>query len=293
MNARTVPVCGLLAVSLFVTPAFILGQSKRSKSDENIDAIGHRNIAQGPNNYSLESEKQVGENLAKEVAKVSKFVSDPEIMGYLRTVDQNVEQNSDKHIPITLHLIDSDTISAYTLAGGQQFFTRGLLLRIGSEGELASMLARGIAVTALRSDTILATKLGLMQISSVPIDSAIATAMPNNGLPIAAALETLKMRRDAVFDADYFGVQYLYKSGYDPQCFTEFIQRMEHAAKPVSNRFSGYPTLTERLRALQHEIADILPKRDEAILTTREFQQFKERLRNTKSEGVVSRNRGV
>lgn len=225
MNPRAVPICGLLAVSLFVTPTFIFGQSKRSKSDKNIDSIGHRNITQGPNNYSLEKEKQAGENLANEAAKFSKFVSDPEIMGYLGMVDQNVEQNSDKHMPITLHLIDSDKISAYTLAGGQQFFTRGLLLRMDNEGELASMLARGIAVTALRSDTMLATKLGLMQILSVPNDSAIPMAMPNNGLPMAAALEALKMRRDAVLDADYFGIQYLYKSGYDPQCFSEFIQR--------------------------------------------------------------------
>lgn len=142
MNVRVFAIFGPLVMSLLVSP-LILAQSKRSKSDKNIDAIGQRNIARGPNDYSLKREEQLGERLAQEIGKQYKFVADSEIMAYLERVDQNLERNSDKHIPMKLHLIDSDKISAYTLPGGQQFVTHGLLLRIGSEGELASLLGRG------------------------------------------------------------------------------------------------------------------------------------------------------
>lgn len=286
---RTGAICALVVVALFLTPSITRGQGKRSKSDKSINAIGHRNIARGPDMYSLEREKQLGETLAEQAAKSSKFVTDPDIMNYVKEVDQRVERNSDKHLPMTLHLIDNDTIGSYTLPAGQLFVTRGLLLRMENEGELASMLARGIATTALRSDTRIATQLNMLEIASIPIASTVPTASPSDGIPVAVALEGLKPRRDAEFDADYFGIQYLYESGYDPKCFTEFVQQIGGTVKPVPLEFSAYPPLSERLEALQKEIAEILPNRDNNVVTTPEFQQFKNRLRAIKSGDVVSK----
>jgi predicted Zn-dependent protease len=80
--------------------------------------------------------------------------------------------------------------------------SRGLLLGIESEGELASALAKGIAHTALRSDTKIATKVQMMQLSTVPIASSGKGSAPNIGVPLVE----LKARREAELDADYFGV---------------------------------------------------------------------------------------
>ena len=219
MNTRIHSVWGLVAVSIFVMPTFVLGQSKRSKSDKDINAIGHRNISQEPNFYSAKKEKELGEKLAQEVEKSSKFVTDPEITGYVERVAQNVERNSDKHMPITLHLINSEAVDAYTLPGGHQYATRGLLLRMDGEGELASMLARGIAITALRTNTTIATKGEMIKLSTIPLGPPTPVGSPT----VAILLVELKARRDAVFDADFFGMQYLYKSGYDPNCFVAFV----------------------------------------------------------------------
>jgi predicted Zn-dependent protease len=269
-------------------PTFVLGQSRRSKSDKDINAIGHRNISQEPNFYSAKKEKELGEKLAQEVEKSSEFVTDPEITAYVERVAQNVERNSDKHMPITLHLIDSEAVDAYTLPGGHQYITRGLLLHLEGEGELASMLARGIANTALRSNTEIATKGELIQLSTVPLGSPAPVGSPNVAIPLAE----LKARRDAVFDADFFGMQYLYKSGYDPKCFIDFVQRIGVTLKPAPEAFSVYPPLPKRLEALQKEIAAILPKRDGATVSTPEFQRFKNRLQVIKPEGAASKNPG-
>jgi predicted Zn-dependent protease len=255
-------------------PALVFGQTKRSKSDADISAIGQRNIARGPNLYSPEKERELGASLAPQVDSSSRFVQDLAITAYVKRVAFKVEQNSDKHIPSTIHLIDSDEVKSFTLPGGHQYISRGLLLRLENEGELASVLAHGTAHMALRSGTSIVTK------------GDLARTYPKGVIPSAIDVMDLKYLRDAEYDADYFGVQYLYKSGYDPQCYLGFVQLERDTKASVPETFSPYPSVSLRLKALQKEIAKILPKRDGDIVSTPEFQEFKDRLQGRKPEGA-------
>jgi predicted Zn-dependent protease len=270
----------------FASPA---PQNKRSKSDADINAIGHRRIVHDANFYSPEREKELGKALSQEVERSSKLLNDPIVTDYIGRVGQSVANNSDAHIPVTVRVIDSDVVNAFTLPGGYQYINRGLLLQLHGEAELAGLLARGIAHTALRSATRAATKGELMQLATVPL---ILTPV---GWSSTIPLTELKMRRQDELDADYFGVQYLYKAGYDPRCFTDFIERIwgtsSATAKNVPKVLSTFPPLDERLAALQNEISNILPSRDGAIVSTAEFDAFKERLPAQKSEGPVRKLR--
>jgi predicted Zn-dependent protease len=296
--AFTVWSCGTCAV------ASPLPQSKRrSKSDADINAIGHRRIVHDANFYSSEKEKELGKQLAQEVERSSKLLDDPTVMEYIERVAQNVANNSDARMPITVRVIDSETLNAFTLPGGYQYVNRGLLLRLEGEGELASVLARGIAHTALRSATRQATKGQLTQLSTIPLILMGPPGSSSSGLPLAIPLAELKMRRDEELDADYFGMQYLYKAGYDPKCFTSFVQRIwgpgAAATEKVPKVMSTYPPLDERLAALRSETSEILPPRDRAIVSTPEFDAFKERLRaqesglELKQPSLRTRNRAI
>ena len=84
-----------------------------------------------------------------------------------------------------------------------------------NECELAAVIARGIAHTSLRSATGLATRASLMKTMTVPVifggpDGPIASSTSDRDL--SAPLTSLKFSRDDESAADYFGVQYLYKS---------------------------------------------------------------------------------
>jgi predicted Zn-dependent protease len=286
MRICVVGLVSLSTICLFSGLAF--GQTKRSKSDADIGAIGHRNIAQGPNFYTPDKEKELGNRLALETEKSYRFIADPSITAFVEQVAQNVQRNSDKHIPITIKLIDTEEVKAFTLPGGHQYITRGLLVVIESEGELASALARGIAHTALRSGTKIATRVQMTQLSTIPVTTSGKGSAPNIGIPLVE----LKGRREAELDADYFGVQYLFKSGYDTQCFLDFVARIGDANKTVSETFSEYPPLAQRLQYLQTEIAKILPRRDRAVISTKEFQEFKNHLQAVKPESAVTQNPG-
>lgn len=292
MKAQPLTALAILAITVGSYGSSALASSrphikKRSKSDADISAIGHRRIAQGMNNYSLARENQIGKALSEKVEQSSKLLTDPAVTDYIDRVAQTVAKNSDARMPITVRVIDSDSVEAFTLPGGYQYVSRGLLLRLTGEGELASVLARGIAHTALRSTTTLATRVEIMQVSNTPIIMSGPGSSVTSGAPMGVALASLDMHRDDELDADYFGIQYLYKTGYDPQCFMSFVQRIWGSgatATKVPTTFSAYPPLDERLAALRTEISKILPPRDGATVSTPEFDAFKDRLRTLKAE---------
>jgi predicted Zn-dependent protease len=272
----------LFAVCLIATPA--LGSSspkKRSKSDRDIGAIGHRKIANvDPTRYSPEREKQIGAQWSASFERSTPLLSGPTIAAYVERLAHTVVQNSDaQQIPITVRIIDSEEVYAFTFPAGYQYITRGLLLRIGSEGELASVLARGIAHTALRSAIRESTKEAVARIATTPL---IFGPSDKNTPPSSSTVRwLLKTKWEDELDADYFGLQYLYKSGYDPECFLNFVQTAwpaDPSGKPAATSLSQFPPLSERLKALQEEISDVLPKRDGAVTNTPGFADFREHL---------------
>jgi beta-barrel assembly-enhancing protease len=83
-------------------------------------------------------------------------------------------------------------------------------------------------------------------------------------------------------EADYLGLQYMYKSGYDPNAFINFFEKVqaEEKKKPgaLAKAFSTHPQTPDRIEKSQQEIAQILPARAEYVVTTSEFDDVKERL---------------
>ena len=263
-------------------------QSKWSGSDANINAIEHRRIALDPNFYSPEREKELGKSLSQEFERTSKVLNDPVITEYIARVAQNVAKNSDARKLITVRVVDSDAVNAVTLPAGYQYVTRGLLLRLENEAELASVLARGVAHTALRSATWIATKADIMQLATSVARPSTRSDSTTSALALMVPLAMPKMQREAELGADYFGVQYMCKAGYDPKYFTDFVQRLwgptSMSGVSLSEDLSTFPPLEERLAALKKEISEILPPRANPIVSTPEFGAFKERLRPQKPE---------
>ena len=295
MSSRwlSTPVILLLAALATVSllSASAIAQSKRTRSDKDINAIGHRNGGKDVNFYSLDKEKELGKQLATEVERTSKFVDDPVIAEYVNRIAQKIAQNSDARLPITVRVIDSDVFNAFTLPGGFQYINTGLILQTGGEAELAGVLARGIAHTAIRSATKEATKGEIMQVSAIPLiflgPGGWAGYGMFDGQNLSIPLTYLKFRRDAERAADYFGLQYLYKAGYDPECFPRFIEHIPpqvSEGKNIPKAFNPFPPAPERAQAMRKEIGEILPPRASVIVSTAEFQEIIERLRAWKSK---------
>jgi predicted Zn-dependent protease len=257
-------------------------KEERQQKRRDTNAIGHRVIGYptGPHNwYSIDKEKEIGAQLSAAFERSTALLRDQTTQSYLDRLGQTIAGNSDAQLPITIRVVDSEDSFTLTLAGGYQYISRGLLLQLENEGELAAAIARGVAHTALRSATGEATWANLLQTTTLPsiFSTGFANGASDQGLSVP--LTILHFRRKDESAADYFGVQYLYKSGYAPECFISFIQKAwPPQARPTAKALSPFPLLSERLEALRREINEILPRRNNAITNTKDFAGFREHL---------------
>jgi beta-barrel assembly-enhancing protease len=267
-------------------------------SKEDVEAIGNRSVGKGVNLYSLEREIALGKQLAQEVERSSKLIDDPIVTEYVNRVGQNLVRNSDARVPFTIKVIDSDEVNAFALPGGFFYVNSGLILRAQEEAELAGVMAHEISHVCARHGTKNATKGELMQLATIPLillgPGGWAGYGLYQGLNLAIPVTYLKFSRDAEREADYLGIQYMYKTGYDPNAYVTFFERIQADEKrrpgTIPKVFSTHPPTPERIENTQKEIARILPARQEYIVTTSEFDSVKSRLRNIMFSRKVNDN---
>jgi predicted Zn-dependent protease len=261
---------------------------KPKNSREDVEAIGNRGVGKGVNLYSLEREIGLGKQLAQEVERSSKLIDDPVVTEYVNRVGQNLVRNSDARVPFTIKVIDSDEVNAFALPGGFFYVNSGLILRAQEESELAGVMAHEISHVTARHGTKNATKGELMQLATIPLillgPGGWAGYGIYQGLNLAIPITYLKFSRDAEREADFLGLQYMYKAGYDPNSYVTFFERIQADEKrrpgTIPKVFSTHPPTPERIESAQKEIARILPARQEYIVTTSELDNVKSRLRS-------------
>ncbi|HXN99728.1 MAG TPA: M48 family metallopeptidase [Candidatus Acidoferrales bacterium] len=255
-------------------------------SKQDVNAIGNRSVGHGLNFYSLEHEIALGKQLSAEVEKQAKFINDPIVVEYVNRVGQNIVRNSDAQVPFTIKVIDSDVVNAFALPGGFFYVNSGLILHADEESELAGVMAHEIAHVCARHGTKQATKSDIVQIGAMVATIFIPYTWAGyaiyQGMNFAIPMTFLKFTRVDEAEADYLGLQYMYKAGYDPNSFVSFFEKVQADEKKqpgtIPKIFSTHPPTPERIVAAQNEIAKILPARDEYIVTTSEFDTVKRRL---------------
>src|SRR6202158_4218761 len=206
-------------------------QDDATKSD--VDAIGNRKVGgRGLGNwYSLETEIRMGKQYAMQVEQSVKLVQDPVVTEYVNRIGQNLVRNSDAQVPFSIKVIDSDEINAFALPGGFFYVNSGLILAADEEAEMAGVMAHEIAHVAARHMTRTATKGEIMQLATIPLillgPGGWAGYGLYEGLNLAIPIGFLKFSRDNEREADYLGLQYMYKAGYDPNAFVSFFEQIQ------------------------------------------------------------------
>jgi beta-barrel assembly-enhancing protease len=260
------------------------GVKKGSIND--VSAVGTRDIgARGMGNwYSTESEIKMGKSYAMMIEKSTKFITDPVVTEYVNRVGQNIVKNSDCKVPFTIKVIDSDEINAMALPGGFFYVNSGLVLAADEEAELAGVMAHETAHVCAHHAAREMTRANYAQLGTIPL--IFIGGWAGYGIYEAANLAIpmtfLEFSREFEAQADYLGVQYMYRAGYDPQAFVTFFEKIQdlqkHKPGAVARAFSDHPQTPDRIAHSQEEIARILPPRDEYLVTTSEFDDVKARL---------------
>ena len=259
---------------------------KHNGTKSDVDAIGNRKVGgRGMGNwYSLETEIRMGKQYAMQVEQGVKLVQDPVVNEYVNRIGQNLVRNSDAQVPFTIKVIDSDEVNAFALPGGFFYVNSGLILAADEEAEMAGVMAHEIAHVAARHGTRQMTRAQWANIGTIPlifIGGGIGYGIyeaAGLGLP----LTFMKFQRNFEAEADYLGLQYMYKTGYDPQAFISFFEKVQAKEKKkpgtLAKAFASHPQTPDRIEKSQQEIATILPARAQYVVSTSEFDDVKSRL---------------
>ncbi|MBS1855028.1 MAG: M48 family metalloprotease [Acidobacteria bacterium] len=273
-----------LAVTAAALSLLPLGAYAGDKKKNDPDAIGDRDVGKGVNFYSYEKEIALGKQLAQEVERQAKIIDDPIIAEYVNRVGQNLVRNSDAKVPFTIKVLDSEEVNAFALPGGFFFVNSGLILKADNEAELAGVMAHEIAHVAARHGTKQATKGQLINFATIPLIfmGGWTGYAIQQGASIAIPLGFLKFSQSMESEADFLGLQYMYKTGYDPTAFVDFFEKIETLEKrkpgTLSKIFSSHPPTDDRIKRSQAEIQKILKAKPEYVVNTSEFNDVKGRL---------------
>lgn len=255
-------------------------------SIDDVSAIGTRTIGgRGPGNwYSTQSEIAMGRQYAEQINRSTKFVTDPVVTEYVNRIAQNLVRNSDAKVPFTVKVIDADDINAFALPGGFFYVNSGLILAADSESELAGVMAHEISHVIAHHAARQMTREQYARLGTIPLIfvGGMAGYGAYEASSVAIPVVFLKFSRTFEAQADYLGVQYMYKAGYDPQSFIAFFEKVEAMEKrkpgTIARAFEDHPPTEDRIRKTQEEIARILPPRAQYVVDTSEFEAVKARL---------------
>ena len=126
----------------------------------------------------------------------------------------------------TFTLVNTDVVNAFAVPGCYIYVTRGLLGIVGSEAQLASVLAHEVghivADHAQRQQRrSVLTGLGAMAVGLITGSERLA-----NFAGRAAELVTLRYSRDQEFESDRLGIHYAREAGYDPYAAAEMLDAL-------------------------------------------------------------------
>ncbi len=256
---------------------------------DNIDAIGNRNVGcdKGLGNwYSLDKQVAMGKQYSMQVEHSAKMVNDPVVTEYINRLGQNLVRNSDAKVPFTIKVIDTDEINAFALPGGFFYVNSGLILAADNEAELAGVMAHEIGHVAACHVAREQTRGNIVNLASIPLIFVPGGWAVYEGaqaaMGIGVPLTFMKFSRTFEAQADFLGMEYMYKAGYDPQSFISFFEKIEAQEKKkpgtLAKAFASHPMTPDRVASAQNEMKTVLPARPEYIVDTSEFQNVKARL---------------
>ncbi len=224
--------------------------------------------------FQVSTDQEIGigqKAFPKAVQQMGGEFRDPAVNSYVNQVGQRLGRISPRpDLPFEFKVVNDSTPNAFALPGGFVAITRGLLVNIDNEAQLASVLGHEIghvtarhSVQGMQRGTLL--NLGLAVLSGVTGQASYGALAQQAG-QLAAGLLDNTYSREQEREADRLGVDYMVAAGYNPQGAVQlqeyFYRQVEKGAEPMwlAGLFRTHPFSKERMIDLQSYIANSYPQ---------------------------------
>lgn len=215
-----------------------------------------------PLNEKLKPLKETSENdeitLGKDVAAnllgASPLVKDPALQAYVNKIGMWIAQHTSRpNLPWRFGVLDTNSVNAFATPGGYVFITRGMLLRMRDESELAGVLAHEISHVIEKHALNTMRKGKLVDMAS----DALSRNKPEYAKLVSAGTEIFArgLDKEDEFAADRMGVVLAARAGYDPYGLPATLQTLSSINPKddaVSLMFKTHPDSEKRLELVSN-----------------------------------------
>lgn len=223
--------------------------------------VSRENI-RGFNLVSLEQEQQLGAKFALEVEKQRQLVTDPVVQNYVTQLGNRLLTGvRSREFTFTFKVVKDPSVNAFAVPGGHIYLHTGLIKTAQSEAELAAVLAHEINHAVARHGTQQLTQ----QYGASLVLQLLLGQDPNMLAQLTASLFSqgafMAYSRGMESQADYLGVETMYRAGFDPRGMLTFLKKLDslHQSDPgnIGQFFSSHPMTAERIQQVQLDIAKL------------------------------------
>ena len=205
-------------------------------------------------------EAEIGSASAAQLLGAAPLVQNEKLQGYVNQVGLWLAMQTERpDLPWRFGVMDSDSVNAFAAPGGYVFITRGLLLRMRNEAELAGVLAHEIAhvlkrhhLVAIQKNAKTGLAAGLMSMA-VDNSSSQYGEWKKKALSASTELYARGLDKGDEFEADRLGVVIAARAGYDPYGLPSVLQALDGINPQDSNlalMFKTHPSSRQRLDLL-------------------------------------------
>ena len=162
------------------------------------------------------------------------------------------------NMPYTFRAVNATYVNAYAFPGGSIAATRGILLELKNEAELAGLLGHEIGHVSARHTAERMSKgmilSGILTGAVIYSDSRGGdwTDVINIGGQFAAGALLAHYSRDDERQADALGMEYMAKAGYNPEGMVGLMEVLvglsDHKPSAIEMMFATHPMSDERLQ---------------------------------------------
>jgi beta-barrel assembly-enhancing protease len=251
------------------------------------------NPVTGDREFNLVSEQKeisIGKEryIATQQTQGGEYIIDRELTAYVNNVGQRLAAVSDRPLPYEFVVVNNSVPNAWALPGGKIAVNRGLLLELENEAELAAVLGHEIIHAAARHGAKSMARGILLQgavlATGIAAGGSDYSQLAVGGASAAAGLISKKYSRGAESEADFFGMKYMSKAGYDPRAAVtlqeKFVRLAEnHNPSWLNGLFASHPPSRERVQANKETIRQFPLKGD---LATERYLKKIAHLKKTK-----------
>jgi len=198
-------------------------------------------------------EAEVGYKTSANIVGASPVLADQAVNNYLTLVGKTLVKNSGgDSYRWTFAAIDSPDINAFAAPGGYVFVTKGLLKALGSEDEVAAVLAHEISHVRLKHYVKVAKKQVLAEYAMKSLKEGQADGQLEAMSKAATLILAKGLDKQSEYEADFQAMRILAQSGYDPSALVDVLSTLEARSSDKGMAFllSTHPSAAERIQSI-------------------------------------------